>query len=672
MSADPTLQVFFDEAAELLRRFEEGVLGLEAAPADPELLNAVFRAAHTIKGNSAMLGFERVAAFTHVLEESLSRLRAGDLVVDPAVVSTLLAARDVLAALLEEAAAGGPREIPDLARVTAALQARRRPGPAASGPAPAPAPARPAGPRRLYEIRFAPRGESLRRGLSPAGILEALRGLGELIRVDGDPAALPSAETLDPARAYPAFHCWLLSGAPPAAVEACFDFAEEGAARIDALELDDAPAAAPAAPAPAPPAAAPPLVERRVGERRRSAGPADADGQSIRVGIEKVDRLVDLVGELVISQSMVAQLLQDFDPGELDRLREAVALMDRHARDLQERVMAVRMLPIRTVFGRFARVVRDLAQSMGKRVVLETHGEDTELDKTVIERIGDPLTHLVRNAVDHGLEPPEERRQRGKPETGRLVLSAYQQGGSIYIEIQDDGRGLDRGRILARALELGLVGPGEVPGDEQVHALIFRPGFSTASRVTEVSGRGVGMDVVRRNVESLGGSIAIQSAAGAGTTFRITLPLTLAILEGQLLRVGSEIFVLPLVTILESVRPTREALGSVLGRGEVLRLRREVLPLLRLHRLFAIGGATEDPTRALIVVVESDGRRAALLVDELLGHQQVVIKSLEPHLPRVDGVGGATILGDGRVALILDVIGLIALAGRSGRRPRAA
>jgi two-component system chemotaxis sensor kinase CheA len=369
---------------------------------------------------------------------------------------------------------------------------------------------------------------------------------------------------------------------------------------------------------------------------------------------------------------MVAQLTEDFDPRNIARLREAVALMDRHSRELQERVMAVRMLPIKTVFGRFSRVVRDLAASMGKRVQIETHGEDTELDKTVIERISDPLTHLVRNAVDHGLEGPEDRARRGKPETGRLVLSAYQQGGSIYIEIQDDGKGLDRDRILAKAVEQGLVAAGESLPDEQVHALIFRPGFSTAKEVTEVSGRGVGMDVVRRNVEALGGSIGIQSVAGQGTTFRIKLPLTLAILEGQLLRVGQETYVLPLVSITESVRPSRETLASVLGGGEVLRMRGEVLPLLRLHRLFGVPEAADDPTRGLTVVVEVEGRRAALLVDELLGQQQVVIKSLEGNLERIEGVGGATILGDGRVALILDVPGLVALATRAGGESRAA
>jgi two-component system chemotaxis sensor kinase CheA len=587
--------------------------------------------------------------------------------------------------------------------------------------------------------------------VNPAGILDGLRELGEMIRVDGDPASLPPLAEMDPGRVYVAFTCWLMSRAPRAEIETCFEFADEpGAVSIDDLPMDDAveaavvpcldqagsdrpgPSAISGGPEMAPcldiasadrpgrsaisggpemapcldiasadrpgrsaisggPEMAPALPQARTAEAGSEAGrpaPAaerrqadrrqgdrrqgDAEIQSIRVATDKVDRLVNLVGELIITQSMIAQTLDNFDPQSLPRLREAVAQMDRHSRDLQERVMAVRMLPIKTVFGRFSRVVRDLAQSLGKRVQFETEGEETELDKTVIERISDPLTHLVRNAVDHGIESPADRVARGKPEAGHLTLAAYQQGGNIFIEIREDGQGLDRDRILAKALELGLVTPGESLTDEQIHALIFRPGFSTAREVTGVSGRGVGMDVVRRNVEALGGAIAIHSVRGQGTTFRIKLPLTLAILEGQLLRVGREVYVLPLVSITESVRPTRDMIAPVLSRAEAFIMRGEVLPLLRLHRVFQVPGAEEEPTRGLTVVVETDGRRAALLVDELLGQQQVVIKSLEVNFEKIDGVSGATILGDGRVALILDVPGLVGLAFRRSADPGAA
>jgi two-component system chemotaxis sensor kinase CheA len=325
-------------------------------------------------------------------------------------------------------------------------------------------------------------------------------------------------------------------------------------------------------------------------------------------------------------------------------------------------MMAIRMVPIRTLFARFPRLVRDLAGAVGKAVSLELSGEDTELDKTVIEKIGDPLTHLIRNAVDHGIEPAAERRTAGKPESGRVRLEAYQQGGNIYIVAADDGRGLDRERIVQKAVQHGLVAADQPLTDEEVFALIFRPGLSTAERVTEVSGRGVGMDVVKRNVEALGGSITVRSERGRGTTFRIKLPLTLAIMDGQALKVGGQTYILPTTAIVECVRPARGAVSPVLGHGEALVVRGQALPLLRLHQLLDMASVVHDPGEGLVVIVEHEGRLAALLVDELLGQQQVVIKSLESNFQKVDGVAGATILGDGRVALILDVPGLVALA----------
>jgi two-component system chemotaxis sensor kinase CheA len=394
-------------------------------------------------------------------------------------------------------------------------------------------------------------------------------------------------------------------------------------------------------------------------DRRRAAA---AEAASIRVPVDKVDRLIDLVGELVITQSMIAQTVAAFSPAKLPALMEAVAQMDRHARELHERMMGVRMIPIKTLFARFPRLLRDLAGPAGKQVVLETQGEETELDKTVIERIADPLTHLVRNAIDHGLERPEARQAAGKPATGCIRLGAYQQGGNVFLEITDDGRGLDRDKILAKAHASGLVSADEALTDEQVFALIFRPGFSTADAITAISGRGVGMDVVRQNVEALGGSIAIQTELGRGTTFRVKLPLTLAIVDGQVVAVGPQSFVVPVMSIVESVQPRREHLNRVLGSGETITIRNRVLPLIRLHRVFGVTPRSEDPTTGLVVVVEHDGRPAALLVDELLSQQQVVIKSLESNFEKVRGVAGATILGDGRVTLILDVPGLLALA----------
>jgi two-component system chemotaxis sensor kinase CheA len=669
MTLDPTLQLFFDEAADLLRDFEEGLLQLEQAPTDPEVLNRIFRSAHTLKGNSGMLGFDAIAQFTHVLEDLLMRLRAGELVVTRPIMDSLLAAADVLRLLVERARDGDETEVERLEETLKTLQAHASRAPTAPHHRAPEASASPS----VYTIRFAPPPDLLRRRLDPLRIVESLEELGGLVRVEPGLDSLPPLGELNPETAYLSFTCWLRSREPRERIEAHFEFVNDPAAvRVEACpdappvaeeKGDGTPAGLEAGgrrdqsvPGPGRPTG----TERRAGAQEQRL----TEPTTIRVATEKVDRLINLVGELVITQSIVAQVVAGFTPERLGQLQEAVAQMDRHARELQERVMAVRMLPIRTLFRRFPRLVRDLAQAQGKEVLLVSRGEETELDKSVIEQIVDPLTHLVRNAVDHGVEPPEARRRMGKPEVGRLSLKAYQQGGNIYIEVADDGAGLDRERILTKAAEAGLLAPDEpLPAtDEQVFALIFRPGLSTAEAVTEVSGRGVGMDVVRRNVEAVGGSITIQSEPGQGTTFRIKLPLTLAILDGQTLEVGGEVYILPLVSILESVQPSRGGVHRVLGQGEAVTIRNQIIPLLRLHRLFSVRPRNEDPTRGLVVIAEHEGRKVALLVDELGGQQQVVIKSLESNFQKVPGVAGATILGDGRVALILDVPGLVALA----------
>jgi two-component system chemotaxis sensor kinase CheA len=410
-----------------------------------------------------------------------------------------------------------------------------------------------------------------------------------------------------------------------------------------------------------------PRAEPGAEEPRRRASDRD-EATVIRVSVDKVDRLVDLAGELITTQSMLALMATDLTPTGIVKVQESVARMDRHVRELHHSVLAVRMVSVRTLFARFPRFVRDLAETVGKQAVVELVGEETELDKSVIEKIGDPLLHLIRNAIDHGLESPDARRAAGKAPIGCVRLDASQRGGSVYIEVSDDGRGLDRDRILSRGRTQGLVAPGENPSDEEVFALIFRPGFSTADTITELSGRGVGMDVVKRNVEALGGTIAIRSDPGRGTRFRIKLPLTLALLDGQVLRVGDQVYVLPLVGIVESVRTIRGSVHAIEGACEVIVVRGETLPLLRLNRLFGVQALSEDPTEGLVVVVETEERRTALLVDGLLGQQQVVIKSLEAHFRKVDGVAGATILGDGRVSLVLDVAGLIGLGRTTAAR----
>jgi two-component system chemotaxis sensor kinase CheA len=547
MTDDPLMATFFEEAGELLADLEAGLLQLEATPTDEELLNGIFRSAHTLKGNSSMLGFEEIARVTHVVEDLLDRLRKG-------------------------------------------------------------------------------------RSAATARVIDALLGVADIVRM-----LLTRAH----------------EGQPPSAEEqtACDDVVTTMRALL--AEDDSRMVAIAASGGDAPRALLAPVV----------------GAATIRVPVDKVDRLIDLVSELVITQSMVSDAVSAYRPERLASLRNAVALMDRHARELHERVMGVRMVPIRTLFARFPRLVRDVSAAVGKPAVLEMAGEETELDRTVIEKIADPIAHLVRNAVDHGLEEPDVRRALGKPEVGQLALNAYQQGGNIYIELRDDGRGLDRARLLTKARDLGI-GDDELLTDDDIFGVIFRPGFSTADRVTELSGRGVGMDVVRRNVEALGGSIGIRSESGRGTTFRIKLPLTLAILDGQLLSVGDESYVLPLMAIVESVRPRADQLTRLLGTAEVVTIRDRVIPMLRVHRILGVPPRSDDPSDGLLVIVEHDGAQVALLVDELLGQQQVVIKSLERHFAKVRGLAGATVLGDGRVMLILDVAGLVALGG--AREPAAA
>ncbi|HDR8915956.1 TPA: chemotaxis protein CheA [Burkholderia multivorans] len=446
--------------------------------------------------------------------------------------------------------------------------------------------------------------------------------------------------------------------AAPAAAPAAT--AAAPAASPAASTTSAAPAASPAAHAesPAPSAAAQPAAhhdDKRA--RPAAAAAAGAEGSSIRVGVEKVDQLINLVGELVITQAMLAETASAFDPALHDRLFNGMAQLERNARDLQEAVMSIRMMPMDYVFSRFPRLVRDLAGKLGKQVELVTFGQATELDKSLIERIIDPLTHLVRNSLDHGIETVDKRIAAGKDAVGQLVLSAAHHGGNIVIEVSDDGAGLNRERILAKAAKQGMQIPENI-SDDEVWQLIFAPGFSTAETVTDVSGRGVGMDVVKRNIQSMGGHVEISSQAGRGTTTRIVLPLTLAILDGMSVKVGSEIFILPLNFVMESLQPSNDDIYTV-GNGErVVRVRGEYLPLVALHEVFSVEGARTDPTQGIVTIMETEGRRFAMLIDELVGQQQVVVKNLETNYRKVHGISAATILGDGSVALIVDVAAL--------------
>jgi two-component system chemotaxis sensor kinase CheA len=470
--------------------------------------------------------------------------------------------------------------------------------------------------------------------------LRDLARLGEVVEVEADLSRLPALAGLQVDCCYLAWSMELASDRTEAEIRDAFAFVEEGAAiEIRRSNANDA------LPTPS---------------NNRTL--PSAESGTLRVATGKVDKLIDLVGELIIAQSMASQVLAAFQPCDLARLQETFAEVERYTRELQERLMGVRMLPIGHAFSRFPRLIRDLAATTGKQVALQIEGEETELDKSVVERMADPLTHLVRNAIDHGIESAAERIAAGKSSAGTIGLRARHQGGSVVLEVSDDGHGLDRGRILAKARERGLAIEGEHPPDDRIFSMIFEPGFSTASAVTGISGRGVGMDVVKKSVESLNGAIGISSEPGRGVTFRIQLPLTLAILDGLLLRVGAQRFVLPLVSIMESIAPRREQVRHVAGGGEVIVLRGEPLPLVRLSRLLGIDQEDDAAAAGLAVIVENRGQRLALMVDELLGQQQVVIKSLETNFRKVEGAAGATILGDGQPALILDVAALAEMA----------
>ncbi|MBI5461674.1 MAG: chemotaxis protein CheA [Gammaproteobacteria bacterium] len=670
MSIDITQfhQIFFEESFEGLDSMEAALLELGGGSEDAELINTIFRGAHSIKGGSGTFGFTEVARFTHVLETLLDQMRSGQREATRASVNLLLesvdALREMLTATRDHSAIDAPRIADLIARLEAMLG--HEPTQATQTKS-APAAARTQG----WRIRFRPHADILRTGNDPVRILRELAGLSNTgdMRVQVDLSAVPGWDSLDAEACHLGWDIDLHGNVARAAIDEVFAWVvDEADLHIAPLENAVADVAVEADTA----VTGELVVERRrsedrrQGEDRRSAAPA-GDASSIRVGINKIDALINMVGELVITQSMLGQigdsLVQDGTQAQIEKLRDGLAALERNTRELQESVMRIRMLPISFAFNRFPRLVHDLGGKLNKQIELRMSGENTELDKTVMEKISDPLVHLVRNALDHGIETPDVRIAAGKPPVGTLHLNAYHQGGNIVIEIGDDGAGLDKQKILRKAVERGVVSAAEATGlsDDKIGDLIFLPGFSTADVVSDVSGRGVGMDVVRRNIQALGGSVEVRSQAGQGSSFIIRLPLTLAILDGQLVRVGEQIYIIPLVSIIESLQARKELINSVAGMAEVYRLRDDYLPVIRLYRLFNIQADTEDLTQGLLVVVEGDGQKAGVFVDELLAQQQVVIKSLESNYRRIDGVSGATILGDGSVALIMDIPGLIRL-----------
>ncbi|MGB3462521.1 MAG: chemotaxis protein CheA [Rhodanobacter lindaniclasticus] len=653
-------KTFFEESLEGLDAMEAALLALDSGSTDHELVHTIFRAAHSIKGGAATFGFAEVAAFTHVAESLLEEVRSERRGVDGELIDLLLRSVDCLRAMLDHTSHGLPAADADSEALRGEL-VRLVSGEAAPAPAATTAAAASVD---GWAIRFVALPHLLQTGNDPLRLFRELQQLGRLdvcraFVVDTAPTQLAE---LDPGQCWLGWELRLHGAVARAEVAAVFDWVE-GDCELAIEPIAPAASAAPVAPvAVAPPVAAPAASAPRP---VRETAAASSEGSSIRVGIDKVDALINMMGELVITQSMLSDIGEHFHPSQLERLREGLLQLERNTRELQESVMRIRMLPIGSVFNRFPRLVRDLERKLGKQVKLELHGEHTELDKTVLEKIGDPLVHLVRNAIDHGLESPEQRRAAGKNETGTLRLDAYHEGGNIVVQISDDGAGLNRAAIVAKAEQRGLIRPGQEVDDAEVAELIFQPGFSTAAQATDLSGRGVGMDVVRRNVRDLGGSVGVRSQSGKGSVFTIALPLTLAIIDGLVTAVGEERYIVPLISIVESLRLRPEMVRKIAGGGEVFHFRNEYLPIMRLHRAFGCNAAITEIERGIVVVVEEEGRRVGLLVDDLLGQQQAVVKSLEAHYQRVQGISGATILSDGSVALIVDVCGVVRLGQRS-------
>ena len=651
-------QVFFEESLEGLDIMEKGLLGIDPQQPDAETINSIFRAAHSIKGGSGTFGFTAVTNFTHVLETLQDEIRANQRGMDQAIVDLFLQAVDCLRTMMQQLQAHeavDTQQADALQRQFEAILAAT-PDQHSAHPQAISTEALSDASGQVYRIRFVPGLHVIATGNEPARIIRELKTLGQLsLTLHTD--AVPDFYSLDPELCYLSWSLTLTLNeqATLAAIHEVFEWVvDESTVTIE--PVTDRLAVKTTAALTAPTPGSPPADKAEPSPKRA------AEAQSIRVAIDKIDSLINMVGELVITQSMLGQLGKDFDLSKLANLQEGLSQLEHNTRELQESVMRIRMLPISFTFSRFPRLIRDLSQKLDKQIKLTLLGEQTELDKTVMEKISDPLVHMVRNSLDHGIESAEERRAAGKPEEGNLVLNAYHQGGNIVIEISDDGLGLDPDKILRKARENGLIGAEDQLSREQLSDLIFQPGFSTAKSVSDVSGRGVGMDVVRRNITELNGSVEIDSVVGQGSTFRIRLPLTLAILDGQLVSVGNQTYIFPLVSIVESIQIDRKLVNSVAGGYDVLRLRDEYVPIMRLHQLFDVKPNSERLEDGLLVVVEGDNRKVGLVVDDLLEQQQVVIKSLDDNYYKIDGISGATILGDGTVALIIDIAGLVHMA----------
>jgi two-component system chemotaxis sensor kinase CheA len=674
---------FLEESFEGLELMEASLLTLEAG--DNETIDSIFRAAHSIKGGAGTFGFNKVTEFTHLVETLLDEMRDGRREITDKDTELLLISVDCMRLLIKSARDDADYDENEINKTTSLLTQTLATETSSSNNDAVVSEnnAKPCK-RNIWHISFIPEHHLVQTGNDPLLLFNALAELGELT-VIAKSEDLPALDDMDVEELYLSWELTLVSDVNEEDIREIFEWVEDECIleiELDEPKLDiDEPVTLEALDNPliidntlSPNSSNVVLAKISSSDTEPSAATeknktkSKQEAGSIRVGVDKIDSLINLVGELVITQSMLSELGNDFQISKLEKLTSGLEQLLQNTKELQESVMKIRMLPISFVFNRFPRLVHDLSLKTDKKVELIIRGEQTELDKTVMEQIGDPLVHLVRNAVDHGIEYSNVRLANGKSESGSISLNAFHQGGNIVIEISDDGGGINREAVLNKAIEKGLIDNNATLTDSQVFDLLFEPGFSTAKEVSDISGRGVGMDVVKRNIQSLGGRIQVESQEGKGSKFKVILPLTLAILDGQLVRVGTEVYIIPLITIVESLQAKPELINRVSGGMIVYRLREDNVPVIPIYQLFNLLAETKDVDNALLVVVEADGQKIGLMVDDLLAQQQVVIKSLKDNYQQVSGISGATILGDGSVAMILDIPSMIAMAMKRAKK----
>ncbi len=678
------LDVFYEESFEGLELMETELLDMDITDIDEETINGIFRAAHSIKGGSGTFGLNDVAEFTHVMETLLDQVRAGQKQMTEEIRECLLHSVDVLRDMLESNKDDAEYDQQQVETIQQQLQnlldsdgSAQEKSVSVNEPQTENSTSEhisAKSDKNHFHIRFKPFRNLFFTGNDPLRLIKELEELGTLKKCFSL-ANLPSIESFDPQQCFSQWDFELTTQSSLEEIKEIFSWVEDDCElvieNIDEKNSNNQTTEKTEERKNAQPDSKAVEKKEKKGKDKKTSTKAKAkkskEHGSIRVNIDKIDELINLVGELVITQSMLGEIGKEFDDPRFEALHDGLMQLTRNTREIQESVLKIRMLPISFSFNRFPRMVHDTSTKLGKKVELVMTGENTEIDKTVMEKIGDPLVHLVRNSIDHGLELPEDRIKAGKPEVGTVQLNAYQRGGNIVIEIVDDGAGINRARLMEKAVENGIYNEGDTPDDQEILNLIFHAGLSTAKELSDLSGRGVGMDVVRSNIHEIGGSIEISSIEGEGTTVRIYIPLTLAILDGQNVTVGKETYIIPLVSIIESIQIKKESINLIAGMGETFKLRDEYLPVIRIHQLFGITeGHQTKLDKGLMVVVEGERKKYGLFVDDLSSQQQVVIKSLEANYQKVDGISGATILVDGSVALILDIPGLIRLSHTKG------